>query len=58
MAQAAHGQSPVESPSLEAFRRRFDVAPRAVVSGHGRDGLCLDLIVLGVFSIPNDSMIL
>jgi len=33
----------VESPSLEVFRKRVDVALRAVVSEHGRDGLMVGL---------------
>ena len=36
---AAHGV--VESPSLEVFRKRGDVALRDMVSGHGGDGLGL-----------------
>ena len=33
----------VESPSLEVFKNRVDVALRDVVSGHGRDGLMVGL---------------
>jgi len=33
----------VESPSMEAFRMRVDVALRDVVSGHGGDGLMVAL---------------
>jgi len=29
----------VQSPSLEVFKKRVDVALRDVVSGHGGDGL-------------------
>ena len=31
----------VQSPSLEVFQSRVDVALRDVVSGHGEDGLVL-----------------
>jgi len=37
----------VESPSLEVFKNRVDVALRDVVSGHGRDGLMVGLNDLG-----------
>ena len=37
----------VESPSLEVFRKRVDVALRDVVSEHGRDGLMVGLDDLG-----------
>ena len=33
----------VESPSLEVFQSRVDVALRDVVSGHGGDGLTVGL---------------
>ena len=33
----------VESPSLEVFRSRVDVALRVMVSGHGGDGLTAGL---------------
>ena len=33
----------VESPSLEVFQSRVDVAPRDVVSGHGGVGLTVRL---------------
>ena len=36
LAQAAQGG--MESPSLEVFKKRADVALRAVVSGHGGGG--------------------
>ena len=44
-----------ESPSLEVFQR-CEVAVRDVVSGHGEDGLVLDLGISVVFSNLNDSM--
>ena len=44
MAQAA--QEVVESPSLEAFQSRVDVALRDVVSGHGGGGLAVGLVDL------------
>ena len=40
----------VESPSLEVFKNRVDVALRDVVSGHGGGGLGLDLEIVEVFS--------
>ena len=40
----------VESPSLEVFKSRGDVALRHMVSGHGGDGLGLNLMTLVVFS--------
>ena len=48
----------VESPSLEVFKNRVDVALRAMGSGHGVMGCWLDWVILGVFSSCNDSMIL
>ena len=45
-----------ESPSLGVFQRCEDVAVRDVVSGHGEDGLVLDLGISVVFSNLNDSM--
>ena len=40
----------MESPSLEVFKKRVGVALRAVVSGHGGDGLAVGLDVLsGLF---------
>jgi len=32
-----------ESPSLEVFKNHGDVAARAMVSGHGKDGLPIGL---------------
>ena len=40
------------------FKKRTDVALRVMVSGHGVDGLRLDLGILVVFSSLNDSVIL
>ncbi len=37
----------VESPSLEVFKSRVDVALRDVVSGHGGDGSTIGLDDLG-----------
>ena len=48
----------VGSPSLEVFKNHGDVVLRDVVSGHGGNGLELDLVILDVFSNLNDSMIL
>jgi len=45
----------VESPSLEVFKSRVDVALRDVVIGHRGDGLVVQFIGL---SNLNDSMIL
>ena len=40
----------MESPSLEVFKNRVDVALRDVVSGHDGDGLVAELSVLrGLF---------
>ena len=47
-----------EPPSLEVLQNRVDVAMRDMVSGHGGDGMGLDLGILEVFSILNDSVIL
>jgi len=44
----------VESPSLEVFENHGDVALRGMVSGHGGDGLGLDLVILEVFSNLDD----
>ena len=46
----------VESPSLEVFKERVDVALRDVVSGDGVMGWWLDQVVPEVFSNPNDSI--
>ena len=46
------------SLSLEVFQSRGDVALRDVGSGHGGDGLGLDLGILEVFSNLTDSVIL
>jgi len=51
-------REPVESLSLEAFKNHGDVALEDMVSRYGRDGLALDLMILGVFSKLYDSMIL
>ena len=47
----------VGSPSLKVFQNHGDVALRDVVSGHGGDGLELNLVTLVVFSNLNDFMI-
>ena len=47
----------VESPSLEVFQSRVDVALRAMGSGHGVMGCWLDWVSLEVFSNLNDSVI-
>lgn len=44
----------VESPSLEWFQNCGDVAVRDMVSGHGADGLGLDLGIWEVFSSLHD----
>ena len=54
MAQAAQGGG-VESPSLEVFKSRGDVALRDMVSEHGGDGLGFDWMVLVGFSNLNPS---
>ena len=36
----------VESPSLEVFEKRVDVALKDVVSGHGGGGLVVGLLVI------------
>ena len=46
----------VESLSLEVSRNRVDVALRDMVSGHGGDGLRLDLVILEFFFNLNGSM--
>ena len=51
MAQAAQGEA-VESPSLEVLKNRVDVTLRAVVSGHGGDGLGVGLCSLRGLSQP------
>jgi len=48
----------VESPSLEVFIKRADVALRNVVSGHGGDGLTVGLDDLIGLSNLNDSVVL
>jgi len=48
----------VESPSLEVFQSRVDVALRAMGSGHGVMGCWLDWVILEVFSNLNDSVVL
>lgn len=45
----------MKSPSLEAFKNHGDVALEDMVSRYGRDGLALDLMILGVFSKLYDS---
>jgi len=46
----------VESPSLEVFQNRGDVALGDMVSGHGGDGLTLGMMNFVVFSNLNESM--
>jgi len=46
----------MESPSLKVFKKCGDMALRNMVSGHGGDGLSLDLVILEVFSNLHDSM--
>ena len=48
----------VESPTLEVFKERVDVALRDVVSGYGQDGLATGLDGLSGLSKLNDIMIL
>jgi len=49
----------MESPSLEVFKNHVDIDVLIdVVSGHGEDGLGLDLVIPGIFSNLNDSTIL
>ena len=48
----------VESSFLKVFKEHGDVALRDIVSGHGGDGLGLDLMILEVFSSLNNSVIL
>ena len=47
-----------ESPSLEVFKNRVDVALRDVVSGHGGDGLAVGQGDLSGLSNLCDSVIL
>ena len=47
----------VESPSLEVFRSRVDVALRDMGSGHGVMGCWLDWVILEAFSNLKYSMI-
>ena len=47
-----------ESLSLEVFKNHGDVALRDVVSGHGGDGLELNLDILQVFSNLNHPVVL
>ena len=54
MAADCIGTGVVESPSLEVFKERGDVALRDVVSGHSGDGL--DLMILETFSNLSDPM--
>ena len=42
-------QGVVGSPSLEVFKNCAVVTLGDVVSGHGGDGLALELVILGVF---------
>jgi len=42
--------------SLEVLQSHGDVALRDMVSGHGGDGLELDLVILEIFSNLNDYM--
>ena len=48
----------MESPTLEVFKERVDVALRDVVSGYGQDGLATGLDGLSGLSKLNDFMIL
>lgn len=47
----------VESPSLDLFKKRVDVALSDTVSGHEGDGLAVGLDNLVVFSNLNDFMV-
>ena len=47
-----------ESLSLEVSKNHRDVALRDMVSGHGGDGLGLDLGIIELFSNFDNSMIL
>jgi len=47
-----------ESPSMEVFKKRANVALRDMVSGHGGIGLIVGLEILMVFFNLSDSMIL
>ena len=44
--------------SLEVLKKHVDVVLKDMVSGHGGDGLSLDLMILVVFSNLNDSVVL
>lgn len=44
----------VESPSLGVLKTCGDVALRHVVSGHGGDGLGLDVVIFLVFTNLNE----
>jgi len=48
----------VQSPSLEVYKERVDVALRDEVSGPGGDGLGLDSFILEDFSNFSDSVIM
>ena len=56
MAQAALGGGAVTVP--EGVKNRGDVALGDMVSGHGGDGLGLNLVILEVFSKLNDAKVL
>ena len=47
-----------ESPSLEVFKKRVDVALRDVASGQGGGGMVVGQMILVVFSNLIDSMFL
>jgi len=53
-----YGSSGSAPPSLEVFKNCRDVTLRDVVSGHGGDGLGLDLMTLKILSNLNYSIIL
>ena len=46
----------MESLCLKVFKKRVNVALRDTVSGHGGDGLELDLVILVVVSNLHDSL--
>ena len=48
----------VESPSLEVFKNRVDVALRTWFTSRGGVGVRLDLMILEVYSNLNNSVIL
>jgi len=48
----------VESLSLEMFKKYVNTALMDVVTGHGRDGLRLGLMILEIFCILTDFMFL